>query len=179
MEKEEETKLLKQGNVSIILGAYNDLFSDFDPRPTTERGLSVDFLDECKRAVQDKGSETELRFLVPKNKRNALEESLIKKRLKDHFTKHFHEKKREVNRIVLEGWAWFVAGVVISLVSAYLLGFYESKYIFKVLLVLTEPAGWFFFWEGLYKVFITSKEKRPEYEFYRKMISAKFSFHSY
>lgn len=181
-QKEEETRLLKQGNISLILNSYNDLFSDFDPRPTTERGLSEDFLDECRRAVRDKSSKevgTELRILVPKNRRNSLEESLIKRRLKEHFTKHFYEKKKEVNRIKLEGWMWFFIGLVISIISALLLGVYEERFIFKILLVMSEPAGWFFFWEGLDKVFITAKEKKPEYEFYEKMISSRISFHGY
>ncbi len=32
----DEGTLMKEGNVSIILSAYTDIFSDFDPRPFTE-----------------------------------------------------------------------------------------------------------------------------------------------
>ncbi len=169
---------LREGNVSLILDSYNDLFSDFDPRSYSERGLSVDFLDECKRAVREKEESTELRLLVPKNKRNNPEENIIKKRLTEHFIKHFHEKKAGVRKIKGVGFAWFFAGVIVSVFATlFLVG--EENFWFKFLMILLEPASWFFFWEGLYKIFITSREKLPEYEFYKKMAESKISFHSY
>ena len=36
----------KEGNVSLVLESYNDIFSDFDPRNYSERALSDDFLIE-------------------------------------------------------------------------------------------------------------------------------------
>ena len=45
---------LREGNISLILDSYNDMFSDFDPRSFSERALSDDFLSECKRAARDK-----------------------------------------------------------------------------------------------------------------------------
>src|SRR3989344_8520573 len=86
---------LREGNISLILDSYDDIFSDFDPRDYSEKSLSDDFLVECKKAAIDKNDKLELRFLVPKQKRNLIEEVLIKKRLKEHFQKHFKEKKEE------------------------------------------------------------------------------------
>ena len=52
MEKEEQinAKKFREGNISIVLDSYDDLFSDFDPRPYRIRALSDDFLLECKKS---------------------------------------------------------------------------------------------------------------------------------
>jgi len=78
---------MRQGNISLILDSYNDLFSDFDPRNYSERTLSDDFLLECKRAARDRDPKMnfELRLLIPKTRRNANDELIIKHRLKSHF----------------------------------------------------------------------------------------------
>jgi len=34
--------------------------------------------------------------------------------------------------------------------------------------ILTEPAGWFFFWEGLNLTLFEPKRIKPDLEFYRK-----------
>lgn len=174
----EKNNDIRKANVSLILDSYDDLFSDFDPRDYSEKGLSVDFVDECKRAVRDKEKGTELNLLVPSDKRNNVEEILIKKRIKDHFTKRFNEQKKEVRRIKTVGLAWFFSGVIVSIIAALFLVNHESFWA-KFLIILLEPASWFFFWEGLYKVFITSKEEMPEYEFDAKMAEAKVTFSGY
>ncbi|VVB79898.1 Uncharacterised protein [uncultured archaeon] len=180
----EEEKIIRQGNVSIILNSYNDLFSDFDPRPTTERGLSEDFLDECRRAVRDKNSKeagTELRILVPKNKRNSLEESLIKRRLKDHFVKHFSEKRTDLRKTQRAGVILIILGMIFMFISylAYSSIIFSSEILRNIVLVITEPAGWFLFWIGGEKLVYRVKEVHPEYEFYQRMSDVKVSFHGY
>lgn len=73
--EEEKEKLLKLSEICLILDTYDDIFSDFDPRPYDERGLSDDFLSEARKAVKKKPSETiELKFLIPANKRNLSDE---------------------------------------------------------------------------------------------------------
>ena len=44
--KEETEKLLQQSEISLLLDSYDDIFSDFDPRPYNQRALSQDFLAE-------------------------------------------------------------------------------------------------------------------------------------
>ena len=74
---------LREDNIGLILNSYEDIFSDFDPRPHNVRALSDDFLLECKKASVDMNDELELRFLIPKHKRSANEEYEIRKRLKN------------------------------------------------------------------------------------------------
>lgn len=192
MEKDEEdesfsdpTKLLKEGNVSLILDSYNDIFSDFDPRNYSEKAISDDFLVECKRAVRDRPSEEfELRLLMPKAKRNLNDEVKIKKRLKDHFQKHVSEKNREIRRIVKQGLTMAAIGFIFMIAGAWFIfsKFLEGTFIAAVLTIILEPAGWFFFWEGMAKTLFIYEEhdrKRKELDFYKKMARAQIYFLSY
>ena len=81
----------REGNISLILDSYDDIFSDFDPRSYSEKALSDDFLEECKKAAKDKEERPELRLLVQKNKRDYKDEIRIKKRLREHFQRHYKE----------------------------------------------------------------------------------------
>src|SRR3989344_2146248 len=172
--KEEET--VKEGNISLILDSYDDIFSDFDPRPYNVKALSDDFLSECKRASADKNKELELRFLVPRHKRKTNDEYEIRKRLRNHFQKHFKEKESEIKEIKRNGLTWFFIGAIVMIGATFLYKYEDFNFFFTFLLVMSEPAGWFFFWEGLDKVFIEAKKKKPDYEFYRKMNKARIYF---
>ncbi len=165
-------------DISLVLDSYEDIFSDFDLRSYLQRALSGDFLLECKKASMDKKDKIQLRFFIQKSKRNTLDEIKIKKRLKEHFHKHFLEKKREKMDIKINGFIWFVLGSLMILISAIFMN-HETSFWFNLVITLTLPAGWFFMWEGLGKIFIISKEKVPDYLFYKKMVYAKVSFLNY
>ena len=182
MEKKEEIgkSNLKQGNISLILDSYDDIFSDFDPRSYSNRALSDDFLLECKKAARSKKegeSGLELRLLMPPDKRNTDDEVRIEKRLKNHFKKHFEEKQREMKRATKNGIVWFIAGISIILAATSLSDY--RGFLFRFLFVLLEPAGWFTTWAGLDKIFIEPRGKRPEFEFYRKMADIQIIFLNY
>jgi hypothetical protein len=163
-------------DIPLELDSYNDIFSDFDPRQYSERALSDDFLYECKKASADKKGKINLKFFIPKSKRVPLDEIKIKKRLKEHFHKHFLEKKRELDKLKLEGFSWFVAGCLMLVLSAVFLDNNQGTFWYNLLIILAHPAGWFFMWEGLEKILITPNEKVPDYLFYKKMIGASISF---
>jgi len=179
MKSKKEEEILKEGNISLILDSYHDLFSDFDPRPFTVKALSDDFLSECKKASLDKEEGLELRFMVPKHKRNTNEEYEIRKRLKTHFQKHFKQNKKEIRAIKRNGLIWFLIGAIVMVAATFLYKYGETNFIFTFLFIMSEPAGWFFFWEGLDKLFRDAKEKKPDYDFYRKMSKAKIHFSDY
>jgi hypothetical protein len=177
--KKEEINSVKfrEGNISIVLDSYDDLFSDFDPRPYFVRALSDDFLLECKKAAAVKKKNIELRLLLPSKKRNFSDELKIKKRLKEYFLKHFREKHKELNKIRFSGLFWFIAGAIVMILAPLL--FSNEHYLFRVLAIMSEPAGWFFFWEGLGRIFIPSKSEVEDYKFYKKMANVDISFFNY
>ncbi len=161
--------------IPLVLDSYDDIFSDFDPRPYSNKALSGDFLLECKKASMDKNGRIKMRFFLPKSRRNSLEEIKIKKRLKEHFNKHLREKKREIRKIKLIGLFWAVLGSAMMVSSALLFGM-PASFPIRLLETLVQPAGWFFLWEGLAKILITPKERLPEYHFYKKMSDSQVSF---
>ncbi len=171
---------IKQANISLILDSYNEIFSDFDPRSYSQRALSDDFLSECKRAAREKTvGNFELRLLFPKKIRNVKYEEVIKKRLKEHFKKHLEIESKNILKIKREGFKWFLIGTLIMVLDTLLVAYTTKNFFFNFLIVILEPAGWFSFWEGLGKIFIHSKDKFPEYDFYKKMSESKIYFVSY
>ncbi len=175
---------LRHGNISLVLDSYDNLFSDFDPRPYSEKGLSDDFLIECRKALRQREDITELRLLIPASKRHGQDEPVIKKRLKEHFRKHFILEQKEIGKIKKEGMVWFFIGSVILMISTFLYE-YEGpinpilKFAWDFLVIISQPAGWFTMWEGLNKIFVYPQDHSPDYTFYKKMSEANIYFLNY
>jgi hypothetical protein len=178
---EEEIDAFKMSKISILLERYDDIFSDFDPRDYSQRALSDDFLIEAKKASEDKTTgDIELRFLAPSKIRNLETERTIKKRLREHFKKHFGLVRGEAKRVFRLGTCFIIVGILLMFFATLLLIKFPNATVMKsFLVVLFEPAGWFFFWEGLNQVIFESKTKKPDLEFYKKMSNAEITFFSY
>lgn len=180
-EKEAEGKqeLLTKGEISIMLDTYDDIFSDFDPRPYSQRALSDDFLLEAKKATRDKEEGLELRFILPREKRNFEHEILIKKRLRDHFKKHALILEKEIKDIKKRGFLMAIAGVVMIMIATYFLSLKSDSFLIHFLIVILEPAGWFTAWTGLDEIYYTTRSKKPDFDFYSKMTNADIHFLTY
>ena len=171
---------MKEGNVGLVLESYQDLFSDFDPRPFSGRSLSIDFLDEAKRATRDTPEGFELNLLVPGKLREPKKEVVIRRRLDKHFEKHREEEEKSYRKLILQGITFVFFGIFIMIIAAVILFYYaESSLLTSFLVILLEPAGWFLFWEGLDIIIFESKKGRKERTFYHKMTIADINFRSY
>ena len=162
--------------IRLQLESYNDIFSDFDPRPFSEKSLSDDFLLETKKASLGKGEEMDILFFLPKEKRNAKEEMTIKKRLLAHFKRHhdlLHEESRKHRKT---GIRFTLFGTALMILATFFLFRLETNIFASFAIILLEPASWFLFWEGLTMIIFTSKKKQPELEFYEKMSRAQIFF---
>jgi hypothetical protein len=160
--------------ISLRLESYDDIFSDFDIRPFSKRALSVDFLDEIKRASSDKTSEgVELVLFVPESERSESHDTTIRERLAAHFRRHYHLLAAEKRRFMRRGWSMVGLGII-SMIGAALIHFNtpEKSLFMSFLLVFLEPAAWFLLWEGMDQIVFESKSINPELDFYRKMSSA-------
>ncbi len=167
-------------DIPLWLDEYNDIFSDFDPRHYSERALSEDFLTELKRASGDKIEKFELLLLVPASKRIHYDEIIIRKRLMEHFNKHYNQLHKETYGIINKGLTITLIGILLMLTTTYLMFTYgERTLLMSFAIVLLEPAGWFLFWEGLNQVIFESKKISPDTKFYEKMSKCKISFMSY
>ncbi len=176
-EKEEEEIELRESNISLSMSSYNNLFSDFDPRDYSQKILSEDFIDECKRAVREKNGKIELILLFPKDRRNIKDEIKIKKRLKEYFTHSFKREKESRKKEKMQGFLWFTMGAIVMVLATLISG--STNFFLKLLEIMSVPASWFLFWEGLGKITIISRERIANYKFHEKMSKANIIFSSY
>jgi len=177
--KTNDKKDARESNIRLALDSYNDIFSDFDPRPSENRALSSDFLQECIRAARDKTDEgIELRLMMPARSRKKSEENVIKKRLREHFQKHHKRLDAEGAAIKRKGAAWITAGIILSLIAAKTLSG-KDGFLMTLLFVIVEPASWFSFWTGLDKLFLEDSHHTSKRRFYHKMARAEVKFESY
>ncbi len=172
--------LIDKAEISLVLDTYDDLFSDFDPRPYTVRSLSEDFLAAAKKAALDKGAGTELMFLIPKAARNMTDEELIKQRLRNHFRKHYRLIKDDASRRRKQAALLIIAGAAIGLTDVLLTstGILSALTKDAIEIVLT-PASWFTIWTGFDHLLIRPKEDTADEAFYRKMVDSQISFTPY
>ena len=108
---------LQQGNISLILEGYVDIFSSFDPRPYDQRALSDDFLDECEKILHDKKFPiVEIRLLVPDTKRSLADEEVIEKRLHLHFLEQARQVRSERKKEMIYGILFIVGGLLLGII---------------------------------------------------------------
>ncbi|HUO57751.1 MAG TPA: hypothetical protein VMV05_06195 [bacterium] len=169
----------KASPISFALDDYEDIFSDFDPRPYLERMLSDDFLYELKRAAlgkEEKG--LVLTLLLPKEKRNPGHEKVIVERLRGHFRRNYRRRAEKVKSETWKGGVMVGLGVAFMFIATWLLLEFEKTLWSSFVVVLLEPAGWFTFWEGLNLILFRREEGAPDLDFYRKMAGVKIGFGS-
>ncbi len=166
--------------ISMLLDDYDDIFSDFDPRPYSERALSDDFLSESQKMFREKKTgRFELRLLIPKAIRNEKDESLIKRRLKSFFKLKEQDERMKIQKAIRTGIILSIIGFMLMLIAAFLYSFESERIISKFLVVLFEPAGWFSVWYGLDKIFYTASEKKKSHSFFKRISEADIIFGEY
>ena len=178
--EEDKQKILKMSEISLWLDDYDDIFSDFDPRPYSQRSLSDDFLSEAKKASRDKNpSKLELRFLVSADKIDQKIEAIIKKRLHEHFNKHVHLLRNEMKNTRNNSIIVAFMGILMMLAATYIRSIEPNTFFIRFLFVLLEPAGWFATWFALDRLFYMTEKNKTEYLFYEKMSKCEIIFSSY
>lgn len=165
---------IERSLVSLSLNSYDDIFSDFDPRHYSQRSLSDDFLSEAKKAAFEKGDAIELRFLVPAGIRNMSSETIIRKRLKDHFSKHAGILEHKKHKGVVVGMLTACLGFTLIMCATFFTE--EETFLERLALVILEPSGWFTMWTGFDHVVDALKLNAPDLNFYRKMADATITF---
>ncbi|MEK6927178.1 MAG: hypothetical protein AABX11_01995 [Nanoarchaeota archaeon] len=173
-------KLLDMSSVSLNLASYGDIFSSFDPRTYIQRTFSQDLLNEMKRATKELPSgELQITFIMPRARRNWEDEIVIKRRLREHFKRHYILSVHEMKKLKLRGYGMALLGVGFIFTSSLLYSIENAAFWIKFLQILLEPAGWFTAWTALEGVFYTGRELKEELDFHEKMSNANIEFLSY
>lgn len=166
-------------SISIWLDNYDDIFSDFDPRPYSDRALSDDFLAEVRKVSKEREEHIgELKLLMPSDKRSGEQEEVITKRLHNHFRRNHAQYERQYKSAFKKGLTFTLSGMLLMLAASYLSAMRSEFFFIHVLLVISEPSGWFLVWSGLDTVFYTSKQSKKELDFYGKLSKSKVAFFS-
>lgn len=166
--------------ISIWLDHYEDIFSDFDPRPLSERALSDDFLKEAKKVSKEKsGIALELKLLIPDKARNNEHEKIVHTHLQDYFREKHVALSSEMKGIRHKGIRFTLFGLLMMLTAGYISSLQSPLFAMHALFVIVEPAGWFLMWTGLDHIVYLSNQKKSDLEFYTRMANGTVTFHSY
>jgi hypothetical protein len=166
--------------ISLWLDDYDNIFSDFDPRPYSTRTLSDDFIDETKKVTYEaKPGLFDVTFLIPQNKRNRNMEKVINRRLHAHFNKHHQMLEKEFRNLRRKGFLVCLLATFLMFTATSMVYLEDQHPVFSYILVLLEPSAWFAWWFGLDHIFYISKANRHELEFNRKMSRAEIRFDAY
>lgn len=172
--------LLQKSELSIWLDEYDDIFSDFDPSPYSDRTLSDDFLHEIRKRIHESDTgKIQLKLLLPESKRNKERETVIVRHLHSHFKYEAIEFAEHKKKMQNSGWLSTLAGLIIMMFAAWFVYNSGKHFSISILRVITEPAGWFLVWTGLDQVFYKSKNLNTDLNFFEKMSTADVSFWSY
>ena len=176
VETDQRIKDIKE--ISIAIDTWDDMFSDFDPRPLEIRALSEDFIAELKKRYREtrKGD-----FLVSIYAPVALKDEKAAKaviqRFKTHFKHRSLQRQRELSRIRLRG----IIFVLLGIVSLGILTFITYSKAFSdiaidLLGIILMPLGWFGIWEGFSKIVDTSPAFIQDELLFNKLSRATYRF---
>jgi hypothetical protein len=163
--------------MSLWIDSYDDIFSDFDPRPFSARNISDDFLNEVRKVSGESDFIiSNFRLLMPEKLRNSENENIIIKRLHLYLLKNQNYFLKEKRALRNKGLLFTVSGFAM-MIAASLVSSIRSEYLLMhILLVIFEPAGWFLVWTGMENLINTSRKQKPELEFYSKLSKTKIIF---
>ncbi len=166
--------------IKIWLDSYNEMFSDFDPRPYAKRTVSDDFIIQVRKVVKDRYRENmTLQLLLPEGARNEQDEQVISKRIHTYCNLIKEQLLEEKGKVMRTGFILTVSGILLMLIASYVSFLKSESFYTHVLLILFEPAGWFMLWVGLDKIVYYSGSKRKELDFYTHMARTEIIFGTY
>ena len=167
-------------DISITLDTYDDIFSDFDPRPYSQREMSEDFLKEIsRRYMEGKHGRFEVHFTMPSAERDLKAEALIKKRLREQFTFMVKRETEAIQKTKNRGYFYMFIGFLILLLDTYFYFYlsYESIF-YHLITILLVPAGWYGMFTGIGKVIDEPYDATERKKLHEKFERADFSFMS-
>ena len=173
-----EQRLQDLKEIAIVIDSWDDIFSDFDPRPLNERTVSGDFIEELKKRYKEtrKGNFI-IKICAPVSLKEEESERKVVQRLKKEFRFRQLRRKKSLIRIRIRGIIFVLIGVS-SLTFLSLATYFKflSQLRIEMLNIVLMPLGWFGFWEGLSKLIDTSPAPAQEAVLFEKLAKATYQF---
>ena len=165
--------------ISIILDVWDDIFSDFDPRPLDERALSQDFIDELKKRYRETSKgDLLISFFAPKSLKDDQSEKMVIHRLRRYFRERAAQKRREILRLRTRGAVFVLCGIAfLSAITVAAHFAVVSEFALQLLEIVFVPLGWFGIWEGFSQIVNVSPAYSQGETLYRKLAEAQYHFH--
>ena len=164
--------------IAIVIDTWDDIFSDFDPRPLGERMVSSDFINELrKRYKETRSGDFLITIYAALFLKNVDSERIVTKRLKQHFRQKFLQKKKILIYIRIRGVVFVIIGIC-SLSFLTLATYYKflNELTIQLAGIILMPLGWFGLWEGFSKLIDTSPTLIEDTKLFEKLSKAKYDF---
>jgi len=171
-------KIKELQEVAIAIDTWDDVFSDFDPRPLSERTLSEDFIIELRQRYRETSKgDVVVTICAPGFLEDKKSERTVAKRLKRHFLHRALLRKKEINRIRARGLVFVLCGICF-LTFLTLTAYYQlfNELVINILSIVVMPLGWFGIWEGFSKIVDITPAYLQEEFFYKKLSKAQYRF---
>lgn len=164
--------------IAVVIDSWDDIFSDFDPRPLNERTLSGDFMDELKkRYLETPRGNMQIIIYAPVALKDEKSEQMVVRRLKTHFKYVAIDVRREMTQMRWRGVVFLCVGfsaLAFLTVATYLK--FMSPVAFSVVEIPLMPLGWFGMWEGFSKLLDTMPRQAEKEDLYDKLSKARYDF---
>ena len=164
--------------IALAIDTWDDVFSDFDPRPLSERTLSEDFIIELRQRYRETSKgDFIVTICAPLSLEDKKAEKTVAKRLKRHFLHRALIRKKANMRIRVRGIVFVICGICfLSFLT--LVAYYKmfSDLAINILGIVVMPLGWFGIWEGFSKIVDIKPSFIHEEMFYEKLAKAQYRF---
>jgi hypothetical protein len=171
-------RLKDLSEIGIVIDTWDDIFSDFDPSPMSDRTLSVDFIDEVKKRYRERSRKNVmLTVYAPESLASSTAEQIVIERIREYFSDRLRETKedraKEIRRGILFCAVGFFVLAAFGAIEHYTLFGPVLTEIFKWPI---EVFGWFLMFEGFTFFAIPAKEFDKEKELNERLRDAEYRF---
>ncbi len=176
--KRAEQRVQDLREIGVVIDTWDDVFSDFDPRPLGERTVSGDFIDELKKRYKETQSgDFIITIYAPILLKNEESERMVINRLRKHFRYKFLQKKKVITIIRIRGLIFVIVGIC-SLSFLTLATYFKfiSELALHIISIILMPLGWFGIWEGLSKLVDTSPVVIRDSKLFERLLKATYHF---
>ncbi len=164
--------------MSIVIDSWDDIFSDFDPRPLHQRTLSEDFVSELrKRYMETRKGDFLISIYAPVVLDDPKSEKGVIQRLRKDFKQRSLKRRKELGVIRMRGILFLAFGITsLSFLTLATYFKYYGDLAIELLGIIFMPLGWFGIWEGFSKVVDTSPVITRDVTLFDKLSKAEYHF---
>lgn len=165
-------------DISIAIDSWDDIFSDFDPRPMPDRTLSEDFIIELTRRYREgEKGRTVVTIHAPVELRNDHVEHVVINRIRLYLSQRHDQARMVIRRQRLRGLLFVILGFCfLSLLTLIEYKNVVTPLHYKFVEIIMMPLGWFGIWEGFSKIIEIPFKLNNDTQVYKRLSKASYKF---